>query len=258
MDEKDEEARPDESDEEDSKEEGEKKVDENVDTNFDLMSEPEAQSINFSKTLSYELYKLKDSTMQCLKYERMPLFKTAVTYKDPKVQITEEVQSVEEESKEEIAVTKKQLKNVRELYNQLASEKRKFMEKIYTLKKPKDDPKRWVRKTDSDTQTDSMSCTCSSKSLLEETQKLQYLMGLEQTDEYQPCDIKKDLEEIIYEEAEPEPISSASIAMKQAQKYLRVHKIFEFFQFLITHLLSATPGTMTMRIKIRVLIFDLW
>lgn len=31
-------------------------------------------------------------------------------------------------------------------------------------------------------------------------------------------------------------------AMRQAQRYLRVHKIFELFQFLIAHLLSVLPG----------------
>lgn len=33
-------------------------------------------------------------------------------------------------------------------------------------------------------------------------------------------------------------------AMRQAQKYLRTHKIFEFFQFLIAHLLSKLPGNL--------------
>lgn len=38
----------------------------------------------------------------------------------------------------------------------------------------------------------------------------------------------------------PPPITSET--MRQAQKYLRTHKIFEFYQFLIAHLLSAVPG----------------
>ncbi|KAL3285044.1 hypothetical protein HHI36_019171 [Cryptolaemus montrouzieri] len=36
---------------------------------------------------------------------------------------------------------------------------------------------------------------------------------------------------------EPEPRS----AMERAKKYLKVHKIFQFFQFLMSHLLSAVP-----------------
>lgn len=41
---------------------------------------------------------------------------------------------------------------------------------------------------------------------------------------------------------EVEEVPQTSESMKQAQKYLRTHKIFELFQFLIAHLLSVLPG----------------
>ncbi|GJQ67964.1 hypothetical protein Trydic_g16720 [Trypoxylus dichotomus] len=40
---------------------------------------------------------------------------------------------------------------------------------------------------------------------------------------------------------EKEEISGETEAMRQAQRYLRVHRIFEFYQFLVAHLLSAAP-----------------
>lgn len=43
------------------------------------------------------------------------------------------------------------------------------------------------------------------------------------------------------EELEERPPKTTE-AMRQAQRYLRSHKIFEFFQFLIAHLLSVLPG----------------
>lgn len=58
----------------------------------------------------------------------------------------------------------------------------------------------------------------------------------------------KDEEKLVTEQREflADIVEEASIdateAMRQAQKYLRTHKIFEFFQFLIAHLLSKLPG----------------
>lgn len=46
----------------------------------------------------------------------------------------------------------------------------------------------------------------------------------------------------LQEEPEPPPPPQTSEAMKHAQRYLRMHKIFELFQFLTAHLLSAVPG----------------
>lgn len=58
----------------------------------------------------------------------------------------------------------------------------------------------------------------------------------------------KEEEKMIFEERQfladimEESCTEVTEAMRQARKYLRTHKIFEFFQFLIAHLLSKVPG----------------
>lgn len=199
----------------------------------------EPSVVNFSNTLSYELYKLKDPFMKCILYDKPTIFSRVVSTQSTDAGKEKLIEIIPEEV---VEVPKKQLKDVRALYDSLASEKRKFLEKIYTIKKPKDDVTRWIHKSDSDTQTDSYSCTCTSDAMLLEKRKLEYLMGITGVDEFQLPERKPDLEEIIYEEPFEEILTGATAAMRQAQKYLRMHRIFEFFQFLITHLLSKTPG----------------
>lgn len=72
-----------------------------------------------------------------------------------------------------------------------------------------------------------------------EKQAIKYLMGLETADEEEgtTAEIAEEVEK-----KQEEEISYTSESMKQAQKYLRVHRIFEFFQFIIAHMLSALPG----------------
>lgn len=203
-----------------------------------------SQQVNFSNTLSYELYKLKDPHFKCLIYDKEKLFNKVVHSTSDRLISSKEIPSTstDESTEELVEVKRKTLKDVRQLYDALASEKRKFLERIYTIKKPIDDPKRWIRKIDSDTQTDAFSCTCSTETLLNEKKKLEYLMGLNTVDEFQTMPLTPDLEEIVYEEHDEDELNAATESMKQAQKYLRIHRIFEFYQFLITHLLSATPG----------------
>lgn len=47
----------------------------------------------------------------------------------------------------------------------------------------------------------------------------------------------EEVEEVI----EEQPETGENLAMRQAQRYLRVHKIFELLQFMTCHLLSACP-----------------
>lgn len=74
------------------------------------------------------------------------------------------------------------------------------------------------------------------------SKRLQYLMGIigvqaqEEEASVQEWEPPKQAEEV------EEQLPQTTEAMKQAQKYLRTHKIFELFQFLIAHLLSAIPG----------------
>lgn len=80
--------------------------------------------------------------------------------------------------------------------------------------------------------------------------RLEYLMGLKPEDEGEIEDLydeKGRLAGIIYEDdkGEEEETTGTTAAMKQAQKYLKSHKIFEFFQFLIAHMLSHLPGRYT-------------
>ncbi|KAK5642289.1 hypothetical protein RI129_008456 [Pyrocoelia pectoralis] len=67
-------------------------------------------------------------------------------------------------------------------------------------------------------------------------QRLNYLMGLEADEEYQ-----ESKEEEVEVQTEREVPLGKSVLMRRAQKYLREHKIFEFFQYIIAHLLSALP-----------------
>lgn len=65
-------------------------------------------------------------------------------------------------------------------------------------------------------------------------------MGLEVADEEEGETVEmQQIEEVKKKKRE---FSGTTESMKQAQKYLRVHRIFEFFQFTISHMLSALPG----------------
>lgn len=77
---------------------------------------------------------------------------------------------------------------------------------------------------------------------LESKQKsrIKYLMGLGADGEEEAC--TADLDIAVLQPALEHTEAPMSDAMKRAAKYLRVHKIFEFYQFIIAHLLGAMPG----------------
>lgn len=79
--------------------------------------------------------------------------------------------------------------------------------------------------------------------------KLEYLMGITTEGEGEGVqeDRVKPLDDILYDDDQRivEELTGTTEAMKQAQKYLKSHKIFEFFQFLIANMLSNLPGMYT-------------
>lgn len=46
----------------------------------------------------------------------------------------------------------------------------------------------------------------------------------------------------LFEEPDFDIETGKTVAMRVAQRYLRIHRIFELLQFLTAHLLSARPG----------------
>lgn len=95
------------------------------------------------------------------------------------------------------------------------------------------------RFTDSKSQTESTSRTDSRGGSARK--RLRYLMGIPSDGEHEGegQDSRNEIEEIVVDE---EPLSGETAAMKHAQRYLRIHRIFEFYQYLVAHLLSAIPG----------------
>ncbi|KAF2897527.1 hypothetical protein ILUMI_08649 [Ignelater luminosus] len=93
-------------------------------------------------------------------------------------------------------------------------------------------------KTESTTETQT-DLTPTAAAEANQKKRLNYLMGLPVADEEEG--IRSEHQRLLPESQEEQEITTGSEAMKQAQKYLRVHKIFEFFQFIIAHLLSALP-----------------
>lgn len=96
----------------------------------------------------------------------------------------------------------------------------------------------------SQTELSSSMSTASQKSF-GQRKRLEYLMGIiAEGEEAGEQAEKQTLDDIIYEEEEKgvEEQTGTTAAMKQAQKYLKSHKIFEFFQFLIANMLSNLPG----------------
>lgn len=170
----------------------------------------------------------------CFVYSQADLFQKVIHSQEPET-------AVIEQSVERIEINKKDLRSKSVLYEALASDRRKHLEKLYSIKKV--DRGAW-RKLDSSSQTDSCSCTHSTTySSNESKKKLEYLLGIECGDEDEATlPTRPDLEQIVYEEPADEDYTGTTEAMRQAQKYLRTHKIFQFYQFLITHLLSACPG----------------
>lgn len=96
---------------------------------------------------------------------------------------------------------------------------------------------------DSRSQTDASDTTKSSTSSTKKA--LNYLIGISPASEDQEEEQQEspeEVERVLIDERDD--ICGETEAMKQAQRYLRVHRIFEFYQFLVAHLLSALPGNL--------------
>lgn len=85
--------------------------------------------------------------------------------------------------------------------------------------------------TETETETESLSSATSGNK-----RQLEYLMGLTTVEEEQidVVEVKQDVPQAEFK-------YSTSASMMKAQKYLRHHRIFDFFQFIITHLLGKQP-----------------
>lgn len=91
-------------------------------------------------------------------------------------------------------------------------------------------------------QSKSTSFTMDSDMMSVKSPSLQYLMGLaEATEEYEPGEPPEEQPESIEGEVESVADERMTQAMRMARRYFRQHKIFEFFQFLIAHMLSELP-----------------
>lgn len=94
-------------------------------------------------------------------------------------------------------------------------------------------------KITTETETD-MSTVSSGISVQQE--KLIYLMGLDaDTWEEEAYPREEELVKEMLEKESDDFVFSPASTTFLAQKYLRTHRIFDFFQFIITHLLSAAP-----------------
>ncbi|CAH0548043.1 unnamed protein product [Brassicogethes aeneus] len=82
------------------------------------------------------------------------------------------------------------------------------------------------------TQTESLS----GSTIQTERKRLEYLMGLDTAGEEVPKVVVE-----LPEESEQDLITGRTEMMRKAQRYLRTHRIFEFFQFMITLMLSERP-----------------
>ncbi|CAH1116002.1 unnamed protein product [Phaedon cochleariae] len=154
-----------------------------------------------------------------------------------------------------ILVTGFGLRNLRSLQDALEEDEQKRLLELYKYQKPI--VEEHVLKEEADTLKHSISSgsstttrDISTKSAETETelttahsdisgQKLQlhYLMGL------QHQAIEEHTEESPYQSRDqPDFVYSNSIPMQQAQRYLRVHRIFDFFQFITAHLLGSLPA----------------
>ncbi|XP_025831995.1 uncharacterized protein LOC108740725 isoform X2 [Agrilus planipennis] len=89
-----------------------------------------------------------------------------------------------------------------------------------------------------------LTSSASTVEIEQKKKKLEYFMGITATmDEAEEEKAEEEVSKYVqFEEVPSEEIFTGDTeSMRQAQKYLRVHRIFEFFQFLIAHLLSAIP-----------------
>lgn len=104
----------------------------------------------------------------------------------------------------------------------------------------------------SQTDFSTISATTHGDTTAEQRRRIEYLMGLHGSSDggweedigmSSPASIISKIKEDdkICDPEKEEPLTGMSDSMRQAQQYLRTHRIFEFFQFLIVHLLSKVP-----------------
>ncbi|KAG5895793.1 hypothetical protein JTB14_029209 [Gonioctena quinquepunctata] len=174
-----------------------------------------------------------------------PLFPTAVTL-DSKDAL------VEQKADDSFLVTGFGMRNWRSLYDALQRGERSRLEELYRKKKLEEaelkaaemrsqasfmsfEKSVEIESTSTETETSSL---ITDSNISEQKLQLEYLMGLETLDvEEETGDIQKE-----EKEKEEELFNySTSAPMRNAQKYLRVHRIFDFFQFITAHLLGACP-----------------
>lgn len=148
-----------------------------------------------------------------------------------------QVQEVKEDDKGSILITGFGMRNLKSLQDLLAAEEKRLYE-LYLreqemlARQAKRSPE--TTPPTSKKSDDKVSETMTDKGSVGDV-RLQYLMGLEEqaTEEFAP-------EEHVYGPREDFEYST-SVCMRKAQKYLRAHRIFDFFQFIIAQLLSSTP-----------------
>ncbi|CAG9862349.1 unnamed protein product [Phyllotreta striolata] len=147
------------------------------------------------------------------------------------------VENPDDENKGSALVTGFGMRNLHSLQDLLAAEEKR----LYELYIRRQEQAAFQAKT-----TPSSSTTSSDKTKEKSSEtttdmasagdaRLQYLLGLEQEIE----EIPTPKEEVPLEK--DDFVFSSSACMRRAQMYLRVHRIFDFFQFIIAHLLSKAP-----------------
>lgn len=97
-------------------------------------------------------------------------------------------------------------------------------------------------KSEAISQTEITSTTTSGET---SDKRLQYLMGIAETsheEEEEGAEEGPKVHPIPFEVSVEESLAGVSESMKQAQKYLKSHRIFEFFQFITAHMLSKLPS----------------
>ncbi|KAF5294944.1 hypothetical protein FQR65_LT10657 [Abscondita terminalis] len=163
---------------------------------------------------------LQEKVCDHIRCQSRPLFETVTP------------SSIEEPS---ILVTGFGLRNISSLEEALRVQEEERLRKIYVCDEFESGTEQslvtdsYVKSDTSETQT---------QTFYSEDQRLYYLMGLQEGEEaveYEEEEVKK------FELESGEEPTMLSKKMTKAQKYLRVHRIFEFFQFIAAHLLSALP-----------------
>ncbi|XP_072377478.1 uncharacterized protein [Diabrotica undecimpunctata] len=207
-----------------------------------VILEPRDEKIVTLSELLGPLSKLSLTDFQKRNMEKEDLFAKVLT-----LDSANELIEVKKESPS-ILVTGFGMRNLQSLQNALDDESKRLQE-IYRRQQKQKAEISCTRTPDvslasasistlsSTSKSTSTSETITEAEIVGERLKLEYLMGLHQDEE----------EEYFETELEPKGekelsfIYSSSTAMKKAQHYLRVHRIFDFIRFIIAHLLGSAP-----------------